>query len=43
MQASKSRDDLERFDTFRCLNCQTTIIESQRSAPTDENDRDSQE
>jgi hypothetical protein len=36
MQASKSREDLADFDTFRCLTCQTTINE-RRSAPPREN------
>ncbi len=30
MQASKSREDLAAFDTFQCLTCQTTIIETPR-------------
>lgn len=25
MQASKSRDDIEHFDRFECLSCETTI------------------
>jgi len=25
MQASKSQEELTDFDTFRCLNCQSTI------------------
>jgi hypothetical protein len=28
MQASKSRENLAAFDTFRCLNCDTAIHES---------------
>lgn len=28
MQASKSREDLKNFDTFRCLTCHTTIVEA---------------
>jgi hypothetical protein len=28
MQARKSKDDLPRFDTFVCQNCNTTISES---------------
>lgn len=32
MQGSKSRDDVERFDTFRCLICHTTIEEAAPAA-----------
>ena len=28
MQASKSREDSVNFDTFQCLTCDTTIVES---------------
>lgn len=28
MQASKSREDLSKFDTFQCLSCHTTIVEA---------------
>jgi hypothetical protein len=28
MQASKSRDDLDRFDLYDCLTCRTAIVES---------------
>lgn len=28
MQASKSREDLEDFDTFQCLSCGTAISKS---------------
>jgi hypothetical protein len=28
MQASKSRDDLDRWDIFGCLSCETTIRET---------------
>jgi hypothetical protein len=27
MQASRSRESLKNFDTFRCLTCDTTIVE----------------
>jgi hypothetical protein len=40
MQASKSREVLEHFDTFRCLTCHTTILETasaDRSAPPSNN------
>ena len=30
MQASKSRENLADFDTFRCLTCQTMISEKPR-------------
>jgi hypothetical protein len=33
MQASKSREDLEDFDTFECLNCPTVIRESRPQQP----------
>jgi hypothetical protein len=32
MQASKSREDLRKFDTFRCLTCDTTIVETSKAA-----------
>lgn len=28
MQASKTREDLTHYDTFRCLTCHTTIVEA---------------
>jgi hypothetical protein len=28
MQASKSREDLTKFDTFQCLTCHTTVVEA---------------
>jgi hypothetical protein len=28
MLAGKSRDDLKNFDTFQCLTCHTTIVET---------------
>lgn len=28
MQAGKSRESLTDFDTFRCLTCDTTIVET---------------
>lgn len=28
MQASKSRENVRDFDTFRCLSCDTMIVES---------------
>ena len=28
MQATKSRENLSDFDTFSCLSCDTTIVES---------------
>jgi len=37
MQASKSREELPEFDTFRCLTCQTTIAE--RPRPPERNRR----
>jgi len=33
MQASKSREELPRFDTFNCLSCETTIIQAQTPPP----------
>ena len=30
MQAGKSRDDMERYDTFQCLSCHTTIVEAEQ-------------
>jgi len=33
MQASKSREDLAKFDTFRCLNCEATIKATPRDVP----------
>jgi hypothetical protein len=33
MQASKSREDLPHFDTFRCLNCGTLIHDSTPRPP----------
>jgi hypothetical protein len=33
MQASKSRDDLTHFDTFKCLSCDTAIVETQARRP----------
>ena len=34
MQASKSQEDLEHFDTFECLSCHTVIREA-KSRPQD--------
>jgi hypothetical protein len=33
MQASKSRENLRDFDTFACLTCDTTIVESRPLTP----------
>jgi hypothetical protein len=33
MQAKKSREDLPHFDTFNCLSCQTSIVETQTQPP----------
>jgi hypothetical protein len=33
MVGSKSREDLAKFDTYRCLTCDTTIRESLELAP----------
>jgi predicted nucleic acid-binding Zn ribbon protein len=36
MQASKSREDLAKFDVFRCDTCRTTITETpQQPRPGD--------
>jgi hypothetical protein len=34
MQASKSRESLQHFDTFQCLTCDTTIVETASAAAT---------
>jgi transposase-like protein len=36
MQASKSRESVADFDTFRCHSCQTTITEQTPSLPGDD-------
>lgn len=33
MQPSKSREDLDHFDTFTCLNCNTTIVQKAPRKP----------
>jgi hypothetical protein len=33
MQGAKSRDNLDDFDIFRCLTCETTIHEPQSRPP----------
>jgi len=33
MQASKSTDQLPHYDTFQCLTCDTTIVETSRPKP----------
>lgn len=35
MQASKSQENLARYDTFRCLTCQTVISERRTPSATD--------
>jgi hypothetical protein len=38
MQASKTRDDIEHFDCFECLNCHTTIVEAPERRPDADDD-----
>jgi hypothetical protein len=40
MQASKSREDLSRFDIFGCMNCGTSIIETEAGAAKRQNDQE---
>jgi hypothetical protein len=34
MQASKSREGLQHFDTFQCQTCDTTIVETASTGST---------